>query len=173
MSTETRNSTIFRLGDLPRNVADRVVSLPRELARDVTHRGREVWLAGLGALATAEEEGTTLFNKLVEQGEKLVERGEQMEEKGKQRIETVREDLTARKAEVSERIEKVEADVSDSVMSALKRFGVPTRVEVESLSASVAVLSERVETLLRKLEEEKADKGAEKRERGTAAKAAV
>lgn len=153
MSTETKNSTVFRLGDLPKNVADRVVKLPRELAKDAAHRGREVWLAGLGALATAEEEGTTLFTTLVKQGEKLVERGEKVEEQGRRRIEDVREDLSSRQKEVVAKVRGAETDLTETMMGALKRFGVPTRAEVEALSASVATLSERVETLLRRLDE--------------------
>ena len=68
MSTPVTNNRIFRLGDLPRSVAGRVVKLPREMADSVGTRGREVWLAGLGALATVEEEGTQLFTSLVKQG---------------------------------------------------------------------------------------------------------
>lgn len=153
MATKTRNTSIFRLGDLPKNVADRVTTLPRELAKDAADRGRDVWLAGLGALATAEEEGTTLFQT-------LVRRGEKMEARGKERIESVRTDLTTRQRELSDRVTGSVDDVVETtvepLITALKRFGVPTRTEVQELSANVDALAKRVNALIQKLEKQPA-----------------
>jgi poly(hydroxyalkanoate) granule-associated protein len=163
MSTKTKkNSTIFRLGDFPKTVAGRVVKLPKELAEEVTTRGRDVWLAGLGALATVEAESATLFGTLVKQGEKLVERGEQLEAKGKERIEGVRSDLSSRQKQVteqvtgkvSETVHTVETDVTDTIVSALKRLGVPTRAEVRELSEKVDTLTRRVGSLIETMQKE-------------------
>ncbi len=151
MATKTGNTSIFRLGDLPKDIATRAVKLPREVAEDVTTRGRDVWLAGLGALATVQEEGTDLFQTLVKQGEKLVERGETVEAKGKVKIESLRNDLTVRQEAV---VEKVEENVYEPVMEALKRFGVPTRAEVAELSKSVETLTTRVNALIRMIDQE-------------------
>jgi poly(hydroxyalkanoate) granule-associated protein len=145
MATKTGNNSIFRLGELPRDVAGRVVKLPREIAKDVSTRGRDVWLAGLGALATVEQEGTSLFGTLVKQGEKLVERGEKVEKRGKEKVEELRGDLETRRGEV---VQKVETNVYEPVMEALKRFGVPTREEVRELTGKVDALTRRVETLI-------------------------
>lgn len=149
MSTQTRNSTIFRLGDLPKNVAGRVVKLPKEIADGVTTRGRDVWLAGLGALATAEEEGTALYDRLVKQGETLVERGEKMEKRGIERFEALKDEVETRREEA---MEKVEATVYDPMVDALRRLGVPTRAEVNKLSDQVESLTERVNLLIARLE---------------------
>lgn len=158
MSTETRNSTIFRLGDLPKNVADRVVKLPRELAGEVTTRGRDVWLAGLGALATVEEGSTALYDRLVKQGETLVERGEKMEERGKARLDELKGEVDTRREKVAE---KVETTVYDPMVDALRKLGVPTRAEVQKLSAQVETLTERVSLLIAKLEQEERQEPAE------------
>jgi poly(hydroxyalkanoate) granule-associated protein len=149
MSTQTRNSTIFRLGDLPKNVAGRVVKLPKEIADGVTTRGRDVWLAGLGALATAEQEGTALYDRLVKQGETLVRRGETMEKRGRERFEALKDEVEARREEA---VEKVETTVYDPMVDALGRLGVPTRAEVGRLSAQVESLTERVNLLIARLE---------------------
>jgi poly(hydroxyalkanoate) granule-associated protein len=158
MSTRTKNTTIFRLGDLPKTVAGRVVKLPKEIADGVTTRGRDVWLAGLGALAAVEEESSQLFTTLVKQGEKLVERGEQMEAKGKVRIDGVRTDLTTRQKQVTEqvtgKVQAVETDVTDTLVNALKRLGVPTRGEVRELSEKVDVLTRRVGALIETMQKE-------------------
>ncbi|HET7231319.1 MAG TPA: phasin family protein [Longimicrobium sp.] len=148
MSTTT-NSTFPRLGDLPKTVADRVVKLPKEIAGTVTTRGREVWLAGLGALATAEEQGTALYDTLVKQGAQLVERGETVEQKGKTRLDELKTDVQARGGAV---VEKVETTVTDPMAEALRKLGVPTRGEVQKLSGQVESLTERVNLLIAKLE---------------------
>jgi poly(hydroxyalkanoate) granule-associated protein len=148
MSTTT-NSTFPRLGDLPKTVADRVVKLPKEIAGTVTTRGREVWLAGLGALATAEEQGTALYDTLVKQGAQLVERGETVEQRGKARFDELKTDVDARREAV---VEKVETTVVDPMVDALQKLGVPTRGEVQKLSTQVESLTERVNLLIAKLE---------------------
>ena len=156
MSTQSKNTSIFRLGDLPKNVADRVVALPK----DVATRGRDVWLAGLGALATVEEQGSTFFQGLVQQGErlvetggKLVEKGAEVEASGKARIEALTGDLSARQTQVQQQVvEAVDSNVYEPVVEALKRLGVPTRAEIRELSASVDVLTRRVNDLLGRME---------------------
>jgi poly(hydroxyalkanoate) granule-associated protein len=149
MSTKTRNTRIFRLGELPKTMADRVVKLPKEIADEVTTRGRDVWLAGLGALATVEQEGTALYDSLLKQGETLVQRGEKLEQRGKVRIGALKDDVDSRREAV---VEKVETSVYDPMVEALQKLGVPTRAEVQKLSAQVESLAERVTLLISRLE---------------------
>ena len=47
----------------------------------------KIWLAGLGALAAAEEEGAKVFNSLVERGEVYENRGKEELTKVKERVE--------------------------------------------------------------------------------------
>jgi poly(hydroxyalkanoate) granule-associated protein len=151
MSTETRNrnTSFARLGELPKNVADRVVKLPKEIVDGVSTRGRDVWLAGLGALATVEEQGSALYDSLVKQGETLVSRGETMEQRGKAAIGELKTDVDARREAA---VEKVETAVVDPMVDALRKLGVPTRGEVQTLSTQVESLTERVNLLIAKLE---------------------
>ncbi|HEU0052296.1 MAG TPA: phasin family protein [Longimicrobium sp.] len=152
------NNAIFRLGELPKTVAGRVTKLPKELADEVTTRGRDVWLAGLGALATVEEEGAAFYQNLVKRGETLVERGEEMEKRGKARIETLKGEAETRREQV---VAKVETTVVDPVVDTLNRLGVPTRGEVRKLSEQVETLTARVNLLLAKLGEQPAAKEEE------------
>jgi poly(hydroxyalkanoate) granule-associated protein len=155
MSTKTTkgNAGILRLGDLPKNVVGRVVKLPREIAEGVTTRGRDVWLAGLGALATAEDRGSAFYGELVKQGEELVKRGEGMEKRGRARWDGLKEDVGARQEAVAE---KVETTVVDPMVEALRRLGVPTRAEVRRLATQVESLAERVGLLIQKLDRQAA-----------------
>lgn len=114
------------------------------LQEELTKRGREVWLAGLGALATVEEEGTKLFGR-------LVDRGKNFEEERREELDEVRE--TAQKqrdealAQLEEASEETQSMLLDTVNSALERFGVPTQSEVDRLTEKVETLSNQVDEL--------------------------
>lgn len=120
--------------------ASRTESLQDEL----TKRGRDVWLAGLGALATVEEEGSKLFNR-------LVERGQSFEEERREELKAASEKAREQRDEALEQIEEAGEEtrsmLMDSVNTALERFGVPTRNEVDRLSDKVETLSKQVDHL--------------------------
>ncbi len=114
------------------------------LQDELTKRGRDVWLAGLGALATVEEEGTKLFNR-------LVDRGKNFEEERKEELEaaseTAREQRDEALAQIEEAGEETRTLLTETVNTALERFGVPSRTEFERLSDKVDALSQKVEDL--------------------------
>jgi poly(hydroxyalkanoate) granule-associated protein len=115
-------------------------SLPDEL----TERGREVWLAGLGAMAAAEEEGTKLFNS-------LIEKGKSYESEGREQLEEVAKTATEQQQALSER---VQSTIAETVEVALERFGVPTQSEVKKLSQQVDRLTTKVEQLTQAMDDQ-------------------
>lgn len=117
----------------PKEGATRVI--PRELldrGRDMVGFGRDIWLAGLGALAVVGEETTGLFDRLVESGEEFEKRG--------------RKELSERQKEITKALDE---RVYDPVVTALQRVGVPTRGEMKDLAARVDRLTRKVDTLVR------------------------
>jgi poly(hydroxyalkanoate) granule-associated protein len=120
------------------------------LQDELTERGRDVWLAGLGALATVEEEGTKLFSRLVDRGEDFEEeRRKELEEAS----EKAREQRDEALAQIEEASEETQSLLMDTVSTALERFGVPTRNEVDRLADKVETLTEQVDELSEKLSE--------------------
>ncbi len=117
---------------------------------DIRNSAHRIWLAGLGALSAAEEEGSKLFGM-------LVERGERYEAKGKSKAREAR-------SKAGSAWEKLEAGFDDKIAAALKRVGVPTRKEV-------ADLIDRVERLTRAVEG-KAAAGKAKKKKKAAGKTA-
>lgn len=103
--------------------------LPDEL-RDSAHK---IWLAGLGALATAEEQGGKIFKNLVERGEKL-------ESRGRDRVHKVR-------SKVEDAWGDVEDGFDERVTGVLHRLGVPSRDEIRTLTSRVEELSAKVDQL--------------------------
>jgi poly(hydroxyalkanoate) granule-associated protein len=118
---------------------------------ELTERGREVWLAGLGALATVEEEGTKLFKR-------LVDRGQEFEDKRRHTLEEATEKVRERSDEALSQLEdageETQSMLSSSIKTALERFGVPTRNEVDDLASKVDHLSQQVEALAESLSDE-------------------
>jgi polyhydroxyalkanoate synthesis regulator phasin len=103
--------------------------LPQEIL-DSAHR---VWLAGLGALASAEEEGSRLFKQLVDRGREL---------EGKSRS-----GLRGAGAKVRSQAEDLGDALDSRVSSVLHRMGVPTRDEIHELTRRVEELNAKVDRL--------------------------
>lgn len=139
-------------------------------ASKITASTQEIWLAGLGAFALAQDEGTKLFkegakaiegtgkrvmgegvklfDRLVREGNKVQSVGRKMAEEA---VEDVREDVTGRVSKVRQgaqanwdRLEKV---FEERVAKALTRLGVPTSSEIEALMSQVVKLNDEVKKL--------------------------
>ena len=102
----------------------------KELGESV-HR---VWLAGLGALATAEDEGTKLFNALVARGSKFERSMKSPVDKATDRVKGAVEDVRGRAGKT---VEKIEQAFDDQIDATLHRIGVPTRKEIAALTRRV------------------------------------
>lgn len=130
----------------------------KSLQNELSRRGREVWLAGLGALATVEEEGTKLFGNLVDRGKEFEkERREDLEEM----TEKAREQGDEALSQIEEAGEETQSLLLDTVHSALERFGVPTQNEIDRLSTKVDTLSKQVDALSDALSEKAPSNGTE------------
>ncbi len=103
---------------------------------------KKIWLAGLGALATAEQEGSKLFRN-------LVERGEEFEGRGRERIEglvgTVGERAGTVRDDMGQRIGQVGGNLDELVLRAMRQLGVPSREELEILTRRIEELAESLD----------------------------
>jgi poly(hydroxyalkanoate) granule-associated protein len=112
----------------------------KELQMDLMDSAHKVWLAGLGALSMAEEEGGKLFSN-------LVERGEGLEKKGKQQVEKARGAVTGVKTVAESYWDTFERTLDDKVTGVIHRLGVPTKDEIETLTAKVENLTAAIEKM--------------------------
>lgn len=124
-----------------------------EIKEEIKANAGKVWLAGLGALATAEEQGGKLFRSLVKKGEVYEKKGMAQIEKLKDRVETLAEAAKERAEgaweKVEEKAEVVEERWDDKVVGALRKIGVPSRSEIASLTHRVEELTALVEKKLK------------------------
>ncbi len=116
----------------------------KDLPKDIKESAHKIWLAGLGALATAEEEGGKLFKN-------LVKKGEDFEKRGKKAMKSVREQVEEKVEDAVETAESTWTKLGDSfdgkVAGTLKRLGVPTRIEIQKLTRRVEELTRKVDEL--------------------------
>lgn len=94
---------------------------------------RMVLLALLGAVALAQEE-------LEELTQKLIERGEIAEQDGKKMMR----DMTEKRREQAK---KAEDEVDKRIEEIMGRTGVPTKADIDALSAKITILTEKVDEL--------------------------
>jgi poly(hydroxyalkanoate) granule-associated protein len=132
----------------------------KKLQDDIRDSASKIWLAGLGAFRVAEQEGSKLFNTLVEEGERFSKKTGA--EVGKA-AEKAREAGEKVRSEAREGWSRVEKGLDRAVADTLRTMGVPTRNEVESLSRRIEELTIALERLRAKSAAETKAAGATKR----------
>jgi len=95
---------------------------------------RKVLLASVGAVALAQDEVEDFVNK-------LVERGEIAEKDGKS---LVRDMMEKRKKQTA----KAEKELDERIEELLHRMNVPTKGDIEALSAKISELTTKVNELI-------------------------
>ena len=105
----------------------------KQVQTDITENAHQIWLAGLGAVATAQEEGSKVFKG-------LVKKGQEFENVGKGRVEQAKGAVTGVKVVAESYWETFERALDEKVTGVIHRMGVPTKEEID-------VLTERVENL--------------------------
>ena len=138
-----------------------------QLAAAVKDSAQEIWLAGLGAFAKAQEEGQKVFKALVREGTSIQQRTMKVTE---DRVNDVTAKVTKVAAGLQKQAngtwDKLETVFEARVERALTRLGVPTNKEITSLTKRVEELTKSVESLTRA---QRAAKAAKPRARKAAA----
>jgi poly(hydroxyalkanoate) granule-associated protein len=114
--------------------------LGKTLREDLSQAGRDVWLAGLGAVALIQKEGRDTFDMLVEKGRTL-------ESRERPTLDRMLQDAAGRVRTLGKR---VESGLQDTSRTVLQRFGVPSHAEINALIMRVEQLTAKVEAISRK-----------------------
>lgn len=108
---------------------------------NLTTAGRNLWLAGLGAVAKVSDQSVDLFDTLVEKGRERRIHGLLPE---MPKLERAVEEAGDRVKELGDRAQRL---MHDQTTAALHRLGVPSREEIQRLIRRVEQLSAKVEAL--------------------------
>ncbi|MBV1775661.1 phasin family protein [Burkholderiaceae bacterium DAT-1] len=108
-----------------------------QLTSTIKDSAQQIWLAGLGAFAKAQLEGTKVFDALVKEGETI-------QKKTRKVADEKIADVTGKAVDTWDKLEGV---FEARVQRALSSLGVPSRKDIDVLSKRVAELSALVERL--------------------------
>jgi len=119
-----------------------------QIAGAVKDSAQQIWLAGMGAFAKAQEEGGKVFEALVKEGMSLQKKTQGIAE---EKISEVTGKMSAMAGTVSAKAgqnwDKLEAIFEARTAKAMGKLGVPTAKDVEALTARVDALAAAVAKL--------------------------
>ncbi|WP_213875619.1 phasin family protein [Pseudomonas sp. dw_358] len=122
-------------------------------AQEVRSYARKIWLAGLGAYAKAGKEGLSYVRELIKVGEGAERRGKRLIDKevgaANAEIASAKAGLKSVKGKAEAELEQVESAFDRRVAAGLNRIGIPSRHDVELLSAKLDELKALVERAAR------------------------
>ncbi len=119
----------------------------RAFGRAMVDSAQQIWLAGLGAFAKAQKEGSRFFETLVEEGARTQEKTraytqaqfEEAQRKAGPWIETARQ-------RTSEAFGKIEQAFDERIARAAQRMQMPTREDMQRLHERLDELAREVRT---------------------------
>lgn len=98
---------------------------------------RKVLLAGVGAMALAQDEAEEFVNRLVERGEIAEKDGRKL---AKEMVERRREKRGKMREDVEEKLDR-------RIEEVLHRMNVPTKSDIDALSRKITALTKKVDEL--------------------------
>ena len=112
--------------------------LDNALAQSIKDSAQQIWLAGMGAFAKAQAEGTQAFEKLIKDGISLQKKTQGAAE---DKINEVTGKMTAMAGEVTAKAgqhwDKLESIFEQRTAKAMSRLGVPSARDMAELKARI------------------------------------
>jgi poly(hydroxyalkanoate) granule-associated protein len=119
-----------------------------QLSGTVKESAQQIWLAGLGAFAKAQEEGGKVFEALVKEGTSIQRKtqaaAEEKISEATNRMATMATDISSR---ASGQWDKLENIFEERVSKALNKLGVPSAKDIDVLIARIEELNRNVAKL--------------------------
>jgi poly(hydroxyalkanoate) granule-associated protein len=119
-----------------------------QLSGTIKDSASQIWLAGLGAFAKAQEEGGKVFDALVKEGlsiqRKTQAAAEEKISEATNRMATMATDISSK---ASGQWNKMEGIFEERVSRALNKLGVPSAKDIDQLIARIDELNRSVQRL--------------------------
>lgn len=137
---------------MAKSTAKKVEENTASVTGDMKNYAHQIWLAGLGAYAKAGKEGADYFKKLVSEGEAVEKQGKELVssqvESATSRVNSKVESLRERfQTRTGSSLNKVEEVFDERVASALGRMGIPSKKDVDQLSAKLDDLTAAIKSM--------------------------
>jgi len=131
---------------------------------------RKIWLAGLGAYSRVNEEGTQYVKDLIKTGEQTEKQArkaiDEKLEAANSEIDSLKGEVSGAKGRVEAQLDRIEGAFDRRVAKALNRIGIPSKHDVDTLSAKLDELTALLERVGPKTLERSATKRVERSESG-------
>jgi len=122
--------------------------LDSQIAQTVKDSAQQIWLAGLGAFAKAQEEGGKVFEALVKEGVSLQRKTQAVAEERIGEVTGKMSNLAEGvSAKAGQQWDKLEGIFEQRVSKALNKLGVPSSKDVDALVQRIDALSAEVAKL--------------------------
>ena len=108
-----------------------------QLSATIRESAQQIWLAGLGAFAKAQQEGNKVYDALIREGEAIQKKTRKVTE----------DKVTEMAAKATGTWDKLEQVFENRVARSLHSLGVPTKDDVATLGKRVAELKAAVDKL--------------------------
>nr|AGC72022.1 polyhydroxyalkanoate granule-associated protein PhaF [uncultured bacterium A1Q1_fos_500] len=126
--------------------ADTTTAAPA--GNNIKESAQQIWLAGLGAFAKAQQGGGKVFESLVQEGLSVQRKTQAVAEEriadATNRVTGMANDITAK---ATGQWDKLESIFEERVSRALNKLGVPTAQDIELLIARIEELNRHVQAL--------------------------
>ena len=114
---------------------------------------RKLMLAGVSAFALSRDEGETFLNRLVERGELAQKDASRIMDESVSRLRTMAQPQTAQVestlSNVTAQVNGLSGQMESNLEQFLNRLNIPSKRDIDELSAKIAQLAARVEELRR------------------------
>lgn len=125
--------------------ASRAALLDTALAGQVKDSAQQIWLAGMGAFARAQAQGTKVFEALVKEGTSLQQKTQSVAEERISEASSKISDLAGDvQAKAGQQWDKLEGIFEARTAKALNKLGVPSAKDVDALLARLDALGAQV-----------------------------
>jgi poly(hydroxyalkanoate) granule-associated protein len=122
----------------------------KKVDESILDAANKIWMAGLGAVQTAEKEGSKLFKSLVDKGVDFQSMRREVSQRQLDKISSIVkggvgsvkgkiDDITQQKEGVWDKFR-----IEQTISSVMKTFGVATKREIDSLNKKIDSLSKAV-----------------------------
>lgn len=113
---------------------------PLKMSEHMKDSAQQIWLAGMGAFAKAQQEGTKAFEALVKDGAKLQETTQQAQAKVAEAVQKMSTMATQMGERATGQMDRLEGIFEERVAKALQHMGLPSAKDLADLQERVATL---------------------------------
>jgi poly(hydroxyalkanoate) granule-associated protein len=128
--------------------ADTSTASDPPLSAAIKDSAQQIWLAGLGAFAKAQAEGSKAFETLVREGLTIQKKTQTVAEErmaeASNRVNSLANEMSTK---ATGQWDKLENLFEERVAKALRKLGVPSAREVDALTARIDELSRQIQNL--------------------------